>query len=107
MFISTLRAGSVAQYCSVLLGTLRIASGAHAAVARSALGTIFITSLPPARTQPRAKLPKPAIDVDEFLKVNASDKTPLTFRLRKGFPKKGSLLRLLFILLLLCTKDVV
>lgn len=63
------------------------ASGAHAAFARSALRSIFITSLPPAREQPRAEIPKPATDVDAFLKMNVADKT-LTFRLQKGFQIK-------------------
>ena len=40
--------------------------------ARNTLRSIFITSLPPAPTQPR--VPEPALDVDAFLKVNATDK---------------------------------
>lgn len=60
------------------------ASDVHAAFARSTLRSIFITSPPPARNQPRAEIPKPAKDVNAFLKVNAADKT-LTFRLQKGF----------------------
>lgn len=64
------------------------ASDVHADFARSALRSIFITSWPPAQIQPRTKIPKPATDVDAFLKVNATDKTPLTLRLQKGFEKK-------------------
>lgn len=42
--------------------------------ARNTLRSIFITSPPPAPTQPRAGVPEPALDVDAFLKVNATDK---------------------------------
>lgn len=59
-------------------------SDVHAPFARSALGSIFITSLPPAQDQPRDEIPKPAMDVDVFLKMNAANKTTPTLRLQKG-----------------------
>lgn len=76
------------------VGNSVYASDVHAAFARSTLGSIFITSPPPARNQPRepnqprAKIPKPAVDVDAFLELNATDKTPLALRLQKRFKKK-------------------
>lgn len=70
------------------------ASDVQAASAKGIFRSVFITSPSPARIQPRtAKIPKPAMDVDAFLKVNATDITPLTLRdYKKGFHKKGSLL---------------
>lgn len=73
----------------LVAGNSVYASDVRAAFARNALRSIFITSLPPARNQPRAEIPKPATDVDAFLTANATDKT-LLFRLQKGFQKKKS-----------------
>lgn len=47
----------------------------RAVPARSSLWSIFTTSPPPAWDQPRAEIPKLAVDVDAFLKVNAADTT--------------------------------